>query len=313
MTRATEAKFKQSLLFSILLGGILLSSCGAASDRSESAPQQALMPSPAAEAPTGDSRGISNKVTGVSGDVALAAQEVPASLPQLVKKAEIALRVNSVEKTIRAVSNIIQQQQGDLLGLEDRKPLEESTYRNASMQMRVPQNKLENTLDKLAELGTVERRTLSAEDVSNQLVDYEARLRNLRKQETMLLKIMERSGSIPDVLRVTQELSLVRQQIEQIDAQLSNLKNRVAYSTITLTLEEAIANRVPERSVGLQVQESWNEATTSVVALTADLLKMGIWLLAFSPYLLVITGAVYFGYTRFRQRQSPAPETENPG
>lgn len=312
MARATEAKLKPSLILSILLGGMLLSSCGSASDRSASAPQQAPMSSPAAEAPTEDSAGISNKVARV-GEVAVAAQEVPASLPQLVKKAEIALRVNSVEKTIRAVSNVIQQQQGDLLGLEDRKPLEESTYRNASMQMRIPQNKLENTLDKLAELGTVERRSLSAEDVSDQLVDYAARLRNLRKQESMLLKIMERSGSIPDVLRVTQELSTVRQQVEQIDAQLSGLKNQVAYSTITLTLEEAIANTVPERSVALQIQESWNQATTSVADLTTGLLKMGIWFLAYSPYLLLMTGMAYFGYTRLRQRQASPPETENPG
>jgi len=41
--------------------------------------------------------------------------------------------------------------------------------------------------------------SLTAEDVTTQLVDGEARLRNLRRQESILQKIMDRSGSIPGV------------------------------------------------------------------------------------------------------------------
>jgi hypothetical protein len=231
----------------------------------------------------------------------------PVSRSQLVKKAELALRVNSIDKSIHAVSQLIQKQQGDLLSLESNKPDQQNSGQTATMQMRVPQAKLESTLDSIAQLGTVERRTLTAEDVSNQLVDYAARLRNFRKQESTLLKIMERAGSIPNVLQVSQQLTQVRQSIEQLDAQLKSLRNQVAYSTITLSLEEAIASTLPERALGLQVQESWNQAAYSVGALTTNLLKLGIWLIAYSPYLLLLTGAAWVGYTRFHQRHSQLP------
>ncbi len=59
----------------------------------------------------------------------------------------------------------------------------------------------------------------------------------MQKTESTLLEIMERSGSVSDVLKVAQELSDVRQSIEQINAQLKSLQNQVAYSTITLKLE----------------------------------------------------------------------------
>ena len=269
----------------------------------------APMPQEAAES-SADVAGGSNMAmdtakTAPAGRAAKA--QAPASRSQLVKKAELALRVNSIDKTIGAVSKLIQKQQGDLLSLESNKPYQQNSGQTASMQMRVPQAKLESTLDSIAQLGTVERRTLTAEDVSNQLVDYAARLRNFRKQESTLLKIMERAGSIPNVLQVSTELTKVRQSIEQLDAQLKSLRNQVAYSTITLSLEEAIASTLPERALGLQVQESWNQATYSVGAFTTNLLKLGIWLIAYSPYLLLLTGSAWFSYTRFQQRHSQLP------
>ncbi|GAC1478319.1 MAG: hypothetical protein NVS2B14_19540 [Chamaesiphon sp.] len=175
------------------------------------------------------------------------------------------------------------------------------------MQMRIPQANLESTLDALNQLGTVEHRTLTAEDVTNQLVDYEARLRNLRKQESTLLKIMERSGSIPDVLRVAQELSNVRQSIEEIDAQLKSLQNQVAYSTIALELEATVASTPPEQPLGLQLQETWNQSTHSVSEFTVNLIRLSIQFAVWSPYLLLLFGAAWFGYTIHRQRHSPQP------
>lgn len=67
---------------------------------------------------------------------------------------------------------------------------------------------------------------------------------------------MDRSGSVRDVLSVAKELSNVRQSIEQIDAQLKNLQNQVAYSTITLNLEAAVSGNAPQRAFGSQMQSA---------------------------------------------------------
>jgi hypothetical protein len=124
-----------------------------------------------------------------------------------------------------------------------------------------------------------------------------------------LLQIMNRTGSVGDVLKVSQELSKVRESIEQIDAQLKSLTNRVAYSTITLQLEAAVSTTTPQQPLGLQVQDTWNNATQSVSELTTNLISLAIWLVAYSPYLLLLGGATWFGYTRHKKQSSP-PTTQ---
>jgi hypothetical protein len=118
---------------------------------------------------------------------------------------------------------------------------------------------------------------------------------------------MKRSGSVGDVLKVTQELSKVRESIEQIDAQLKNLTNRIAYSTITLKLEAAVSSSTSLQPLESDVKNAWSNATQSVGELTRDLLKLAIWLVAYSPYLLLLSGAIWLGYTR-RKKQPPQPK-----
>ncbi|MCL1463806.1 DUF4349 domain-containing protein [Argonema galeatum] len=244
-----------------------------------------------------------NVVASADGTI-VASAPAKRSLPQLIKKAELTLVVGSIDKSMREVSTIIRKQQGDLLGFQDSQPIDSSSRHTASMQIRVPSPKLDTTLDTFAKLGTVQSRSLTAEDVSDQLVDYQARLKNLRKSEEAVLKILERSGSIRDVLQVSKELSNIRESIERISAQLNNLQNQVAYSTITLNLEAAVsATPASGTPVGLRVQETWGQATHSVSELTFNLLSLSIWLFAFIPYLLLISAAGY-GFYRFRKNKT---------
>jgi hypothetical protein len=235
---------------------------------------------------------------------------MPQAQPQLAKRANIVVVVTSVEDGVEQVVDIARSQQGDLLSLNDQIPQSVSERQTATLQIRIPQDKLEPTLEALADLGTVERRSISAEDVSNQLIDLQARLRNLRRTEEMLLEIMERSGSVGDVLNVAKEVSNVRSSIEQIDAQLKSLQNRVSYSTIDVQLQAAIASTTPQRNLGEQLQGTWQVATHSVQDFSITLVKLLLWLLAYSPYLLVV--AMIFGIAwRLRSRQRIRAATSN--
>lgn len=226
----------------------------------------------------------------------------PKKQSQLIKRAQLTLVVQSIHQTTESITQIIQKQQGDILKFEAQKSPDNSQRQTAYLEFRVPQQRLEITLNLLAKLGTVENQTITAEDVSDQLVDFQARLRNLRKSEEMILKIMERSGSVGDVLKTANELSTIRESIERIDAQLRNLQNQVAYSTINLTLESAVSAASTPNNWGLRIQETWGTATHTMAEFTWILVGLMLWLLAFSPYLLIIGGAAY-GYHWYRQHQ----------
>ncbi|NJN23521.1 MAG: DUF4349 domain-containing protein [Acaryochloridaceae cyanobacterium RL_2_7] len=135
----------------------------------------------------------------------------PTENPQLIKTANLTVQVKDIETALDQVSQILNSMEGDLLNLEDLKPQGTGDRHRSSMQVRVPQESLNDTLEKIEEIGTVQNRSIQAQDVSNQLIDNQARLKNLRKSEEMVLKIMERSGSIPDVLAASTELTTIRE------------------------------------------------------------------------------------------------------
>ncbi|CAD5954726.1 DUF4349 domain-containing protein [Planktothrix agardhii] len=226
----------------------------------------------------------------------------PKKQSQLIKRAQLTLIVQSIHQTTESITEIIKKQQGDILKFEAQKSPDNSQRQTAYIQFRVPQQHLETTLNALAKLGTVENQMITAEDVSDQLVDVQARLRNLRKSEEMVLKIMERSGSVGDVLKAANELSTIRESIERIDAQLRNLQNQVAYSTIDLTIESSVSVSPAQENLGLRVQETWGKATHTMGEFTWLLVGLVLWLLAFSPYLLIIGGGIY-GYRWYRHNR----------
>jgi Domain of unknown function (DUF4349) len=315
--------------FLTVSSAIALSSCSAASTNSRdlgggSAPSVRALGSSVAEPslqraapPQGAAEQKTDAASPATGDLKnvdslkQAKAETPATPPQLIKKATLSLVVKSIDESTKSVTDIVKKRQGDILGFQTEKPPDSSVRQTATMDIRVPQEQLETTLNALAKLGNVQNRAMTAEDVTTQLVDSEARLRNLRKSEEMVLKIMDRSGSIGDVLKASKELSNIRESIERIDAQLKSLRNQVAYSTINLTLESAVsAEQTVEPSLGLRMQEAWGQATHSVSEFTLGLLSLMIWLLAYSPYFLVIGVAGFYGFNRLKKKHSVLPTQE---
>ncbi|MGF1538388.1 MAG: DUF4349 domain-containing protein [Elainellaceae cyanobacterium] len=279
----------RSLWLGPVLGVILLTSCGSATEFSSEIASEAQVES----APAADGSAERSETTATP-------LNAPAPAPQLAKDASITLRVDAVAEGIDQAVAIARQQQGDILTLEDSTP-DSGAQQQAFLRVRVPQSRLEATLDALADLGTVQQRQITAEDVSTQLVDLDARLRNLRKTEELLLGIMERSGEVADVLKVAQEVSNVRASIEQIDAQLQQLSNRVSYSTVSIRLESAIAASAPPIRLQDELSNTWQRATLSFRNLSVTLVKLLMWLLVYSPYLALIL-LVGVGLYRLRRR-----------
>lgn len=295
----------------VLIAVVSLASCGAANELSSDISLKAG--APAETSAVADSANIVANQAGeiatetVDADVSQPVEPpndagVTTGQPQLIKRAQLSLVVDSVDAGLKSASQIIRTQQGDILDLQDNQI--EAVQRTAYLRIRVPQANLDNLLEALGEVGTVQQQGLSAEDVSTQIVDSKARLRNLRKSEESLLKIMERSGEISHVLDVSRELSRIREQIEQIDARVQNLQAQVRYSTVDLTLAAAVAPQPVGRPLTETISRTWSEATQSVGDLTVGLLQLGLWLLAYSPYLLIVAIAAVLGYRTLRRRPS---------
>ena len=80
--------------------------------------------------------------------------------------------------------------------------------------------------------------SVSADDVTEEYADLEARLNNHRAEEAQYLALLQRAGTMSETLEVTRALSEVRYQIERMEGQLKNYDSRVDYSRISISLSE---------------------------------------------------------------------------
>jgi Domain of unknown function (DUF4349)/Putative zinc-finger len=120
-----------------------------------------------------------------------------------------------------------------------------STARTLRGTLRVPGDRLPDALARLRQLGQVVEDTQGSEDVTDQLVDLDARLASARATEQRLTELLRnRTGKLSDVLEVERELARVRLDIERLDAEKTNVGRRVSYATIGVTIVE-------ERKAGL--------------------------------------------------------------
>ena len=105
--------------------------------------------------------------------------------------------------------------------------------------LRIPAAELGGALAELKSLGRIQTESQKGEDVSTQHSDLVARLQNARETEQRLQSILrERTGKMSDVLEVEQEISRVRGEIEQLEADQQALEHRVTFATVDLRIDE---------------------------------------------------------------------------
>jgi hypothetical protein len=224
---------------------------------------------------------------------------------RLAKTGHIEIIVPGVEASIVRVRAMTRDNDGELTALDDANPRTAGAVHGAQMTIEVPAARLDGTLDALATLGTVQNRAINAEDVGAAIVDQEARLRNLRREETDLRTLMDKGGRVDDILSVQEQLSEVRGQIEQLDAQHQHDVHRVATSTITVELTEERANATPAQpGPTSRIDGAWQSGLNALADAVISLLSAIVWCVAYSPLPLGIAALAYVAARIFRRRRT---------
>jgi hypothetical protein len=112
--------------------------------------------------------------------------------------------------------------------------------RSGTMTFRIPQEHFSAFIsDAENAAGRVANRHVSGQDVTEEYVDLEARLRSKRAVETRLLSFMEEAQKTEDLLKISSDLSAVQEQIEQLLGRIKYLQNQTSYATVTIFMEES--------------------------------------------------------------------------
>ena len=110
----------------------------------------------------------------------------------------------------------------------------ESSTGGVEMTVRVPEPSLEQAMDAVSQLGQVVRRDISADDVTERVVDLNARAGTLRAMRDRLRDLLARAESISSIITVEQELARVQAELDSIEQRLDYLRGNAALAELAV-------------------------------------------------------------------------------
>ena len=172
----------------------------------------------------------------------------------------------------------------------------EDSYTYATLRLRVPSAAFDRTLEELRELGEVLSEQSQSTDVTEEFVDLEARLRNLRAVEERLLGFLDRAEKVEELLSVQRELASTQGEIERVTGRMNYLSALADESSLTLSLTQP-AEEPPVTGEGWSPGETAQDALRALVSVARFAGDAAIVAAIFSP-LLLLAGAALWGARR---------------
>ncbi len=155
---------------------------------------------------------------------------------KLMQDGSLSLVVKQVETAVSSLTNVAQNLGGRIDDVQYSNAKEFGRKR-AIVTLRVPSVNFDSAMIQAKQIAlAVESENISTRDVTEQFIDMQARLKNLKAEEDQYQQIMQKTTDITDTLEVSQYLFDTRQQIEQIQGQMNYLSRQVDMSVITISL-----------------------------------------------------------------------------
>jgi hypothetical protein len=252
-----------------------------------------------------------------AGDMAMDMEEAAPAAPQtqeqniqrlIIKNANISLEVESVPAAERAITAQVEGLQGYVVNVETNTS---GNRQYATIVFRVPAERFDEAITLTEEQAIrVLSRSVSGDDVTEEFVDLESRLRNLEATQDRLLDLLDRAETVEEALQVSNSLTNVQGQIEQVRGRMQYLQQSAALSTITVSLQEKVTTQVVSEP-GWQPLEVARGALRGLLNLAQGLANLAIVLLVWVPFWLPIGLFGWWLWKRFRNRKRSSKPISN--
>lgn len=225
----------------------------------------------------GDTAEISNfsQVDGANTSVSLAEEQGASTLQRnrlIIKDGDIAVTVEDTGRALDSVGQLVTATGGYII---DQKVYKLDEYNYVTMQIGVPVSEFERAMVALRKLGNVTQDSASGVDVTDEFVDLESRLGNLKVKQERLRTFMTEAKKIEDVLKVEAELSDVEEELNVIQGRINYLKDRSSFSTISIQIDPWVPTATPSPTptmtptstpTAIPTPNSWRPGDTAQIA-----------------------------------------------
>jgi hypothetical protein len=155
---------------------------------------------------------------------------------KIIKTARISIEVTDFDSASSVVEQLAQASDGFVSNSNSY--ITSDGQKRGTITIRVPAEGFQSVLDEVKKLGEVKSTSSSGQDVTEEYIDLDVRLKNYQRQEERLLVILDNATTVEDLLKVEEQLGRVRGEIERIEGRLRYLNNYIDLSTITVEIAE---------------------------------------------------------------------------
>ncbi len=155
----------------------------------------------------------------------------------IIRIGTMSIEVEKFDDAAAKVTDIVKKNDGYISNTTSSQ--NSSGKKQGTLVLKVPAEKYDGLIAEVSTVGKVMNQNINANDITEEYIDLEARLKTQKELEARLLKLLaEKTARLTDVVEVEQKLASVRQIIESIDGKMRHMRNQSEMSTLTLSLYE---------------------------------------------------------------------------
>ncbi len=235
-----------------------------------------------------------------------AASAAEAADRKIIRNANLTMEVKSTSDMQHKVTSIAESHGGFVVtseakAREDADP--EKRTLDIKLVVRVPSERFGSALDQIRGLAnTLREENVTGQDVTEEFIDLEARIRTQRALELQFLEIMKQARKVEDALEVQRQIADVRTDIEKLEGRKRFLENRASLSTIVVTLEGPRQIVVNTTTFGRSLREAVAEGVDLGSAILLFLVRFVIIMVPVTVFVLLPLGLLFRYFVRRAKR-----------
>lgn len=233
----------------------------------------------------------------------------------VIRNASLSVQADDVEKFLSDVRALATDQSGSVMQAST-STRDNKVYANLTIQ--VPSQAFDTTISRIRKLAfKVDSENTTSQDVTEEFVDTDAQVRNLKATEAAYLDLLKKATNVNDTISIQRELSNIRGEIERRQGRLNFLQKKSDYSTITMSIsprltETAQTNPAQAWDAGKVLEQAWQGSLRGLQGLATVLITIAVYGWWVLPLLLVGYFVLRLGWKRANEAVNRNTNTPPP-
>ena len=220
----------------------------------------------------------------------------------IIHQAQLSVKVKDIENTQLKIEEKVNKYSGYIV--ESNVYQGDNEHVHGHITVRIPEKHFNNFLSDVEnEVADTLERTITGEDVTEQYIDLESRVKSKRVVEERLLELMKEAKKTEDLLSISNNLATVQEEIEVIVGKMNFLKNKSDYATIEIYMQE---NKVIVPELDSKKLDTWERTKKQLATSINFLLTAGSGFIVFFignlPIFIIILVIGSIIYLTFRKK-----------